>query len=101
MSPDTKLLASEANATNRPSPLIDGRKLPLVPSVLPVATFTRSVVCAEVGKSAIATQKKGKIVRSITVLAPRLRVFRIVMMENLLSNESALSFKLTTSQTNN
>jgi hypothetical protein len=44
-SPATRLSASEVNATNRPSALIDGPVLSLLPSVPALVTLTRSVVC--------------------------------------------------------
>src|SRR5687767_8561201 len=41
--PASRLLAADSNTTNRPSALIPGRKLPLLPCAPSVATLTRSV----------------------------------------------------------
>ena len=44
VSPGTRLDATESNDTKRPSPLMDGRALPLLAGVPSEATLTRVVV---------------------------------------------------------
>jgi hypothetical protein len=51
VSPAARLLAAEEKATNRPSALIDGQKLPLLASAPVVDTLTR-VTCADAGVAA-------------------------------------------------